>query len=126
MSEEIKSAIFRVFPFLIVLIVLFIRIQQKKINTQELFLIKPFSMKRFLVCTVGFVVFVLLTEFIFYKYGILEVDIWKHSWYPSIIRITGAVILAPIVEELVFRGVFLGMLIQKRKLIFLSYGDVCK
>lgn len=54
--------------------------------------------------TIGFLIFILLTEFTFYKLGILEIDKWNHPLYSSIIRIIGSVILAPIVEELIFKG----------------------
>ena len=63
--------------------------------------------------TIGFLIFILLTEFIFYKLGILEIDKWNHPLYPSIIRIIGSVILAPIVEELIFRGLILNALSKR-------------
>ena len=45
------------------------------------------------------------------KLEILEIDKWNHTLIPSAIRIVGAVILAPITEELFFRGIFLHKLV---------------
>ena len=115
MDVEFKSALFRVLPFAIILFILLLRIRQNKINPHELNLNKPHSANRFLLWTVGFLIFILLTEFAFYKLGILEIEKWNHPLYPSVIRIIGIVILAPIVEELIFRGLILNFL-TKRKL----------
>jgi len=113
MNEGIKSALFRALPFAIILFILIIRIRQNKINPKDLYISKPFSINRFLLWTIGFLIFILLTEFTFYKLGILEIDTWNHPLYPSIIRILGAVILAPIVEEFIFRGLILNVLSKR-------------
>lgn len=115
MNEEIKSALIRVLPFAVILFILFLRVSRGKPNAQDLYLNKPSSTNRFFLWTVGFLSFVLLTEFTFYKLGILDIDKWNHPLLPSIIRVLGAVILAPIAEELIFRGFILNML-TKRKL----------
>ena len=115
MNSEIRSALIRVLPFAIILFILILRIRQKKINPQDLYLQKPVSIKRFLLWTIGFLIFVLGVEFVLYQFGILEIDKWNHPLGSSIIRIAGAVILAPIAEELIFRGLILNVL-AKRKL----------
>ena len=89
MDVEFKSALFRVLPFAIILFILLLRIRQNKINPHELNLNKPHSANRFLLWTVGFLIFILLTEFAFYKLGILEIEKWNHPLYPSVIRIIG-------------------------------------
>lgn len=113
MNDEMRLAILRTLPFLIVICVIAILIKRKKIKPQELDLVKPFSVKHYLLWTLGFLTFTLLTEFFLSYFGILEVSKWKHSFSPSVILITGAVILAPIAEELLFRGLVLNALKKK-------------
>jgi membrane protease YdiL (CAAX protease family) len=116
MNEEIKSALIRVIPFVIILIGLLIATKRKKISTDDLGLKKPDSMNHYSLWTVGFLILILMVEFVLDKLGVLEIDKWNHPFYPSIIRIIGAVLLAPIAEELIFRGLILSKLINKVKL----------
>ncbi len=120
MNQEIKSAFIRILPFLGIIFILLLQIRRKKISPQDLFLQKPIAVKWFLLWTVGFLVYILLTEMILYKFGILEIDKWKHPLYASIIRIFGAVILAPIAEELIFRGLLLNLLVKRKMAIHLA------
>ena len=120
MNEEIKSALIRILPFLGIIFILLVQIRRKKINSQDLFLQKPISVKRFLLWTVGFLVYILLTESVLYNFGMLEIDKWKHPVSSSIIRILGAVILAPIAEELIFRGLVLNLLVKRKLVIHLA------
>lgn len=114
MNQEIKSAIIRILPFLGIIFILFLQIRWKKIKSQDLFLQKPISIKLFLIWTLGFLFFILLTEFFLHKFGVLEIYKWKHPLFSSIIRILGAVILAPIAEELIFRGLLLNVMVKRR------------
>jgi membrane protease YdiL (CAAX protease family) len=114
MDQEIKLALIRVLPFAIIIVALFVFVKQKKIKLHDLDINKPPSINRFCIWTVGFLIFILSTEFIFYKLGILEIDKWHHPLYPSIIRLLGAVLLAPVAEELIFRGLALNALIKRR------------
>ena len=120
MNEEIKSALIRILPFVVVLLVILIRIRQNKINPHDLSLNKPNSINRFLLWTVGFLIFILLTEITLYKLGILEIDKWNHPLYPSIIRILGTIVLAPVAEELIFRGLILNVLTKRNLNIHLA------
>ncbi len=113
MNVEIKSALIRVLPFAISLIVLFFATKKRKIEIDNFYLKTPSTINRFLFSVIGFIVFILVTEFSLYQFGILEIDKWRHSLYPSIIRVLGAVVLAPIAEELIFRGLILTKLIKK-------------
>lgn len=112
MNEEIKAAIIRVLPFVVLLTVFSIRVRQKKFNTAELGLQKPVSLIRSVWCWSAFLLFILASEFTLYHLGLLEADKWNHTLLPSVIRITGAVILAPIAEEILFRGILLNKLMQ--------------
>lgn len=112
MQNEILKSIVRVLPFLIVVVVITILIKKKKINPLEIDLQKPVSTGRFFACVMAFAAYTLLTEFVLYKMELLQVDAWKKSLLPSIIQIIGIVILAPIAEELLFRGLVLSKLIK--------------
>jgi membrane protease YdiL (CAAX protease family) len=114
MNPEIKSVLFRIIPFILVIFIIGLRIRQQKINRFDLSLNKPKSYSSFMLWTLGFLAFVLLTEYILFKLGILEADPWDHPLFSSILRITGMVILAPVAEELLFRGLLLNMLIKRK------------
>lgn len=113
MNEEIRSALLRVLPFAVIIVILFIAAKKRKIDIEDLYVKKPRSIKNYLIWVAGFMLFVLLIEFAFYKLGILVIDKWNHPFYASIIRILGAVILAPIAEEIIFRGLLLSRLTKK-------------
>ena len=115
MDKEISSALLRVLPFIVVITVIAIRLFIKHLSPQDIALKKPASVKRFLYWMLGFLAYVLLVEFTLYHFGILEIDKWNHPLISSIIRIAGAVIFAPIAEELLFRGILLNAL-EKWKL----------
>lgn len=113
MNEEIRSAFLRTAPFLVVILVLAILISRRKIRSQDIDLQKPDSLRSYLTWTVGFLIYALFIEFLLDAWGVLEVSKWDHSLKPSIILIFGAVVLAPIAEELLFRGLILDFL-EKR------------
>lgn len=115
MNKEIQMALLRVLPFIIVLFVVSLKIKQKKIIPQEIGLTKPKSTLASLLWIFGFIIFALLIEVFLYSKGLLEISAWNHPLLSSIIRITGAVLLAPVAEEILFRGMFLNFL-QKKKL----------
>jgi membrane protease YdiL (CAAX protease family) len=116
MTGELRSALLRVLPFAVVLVFLLLRIKKGKLQVEGLYLNPPPSRGQFWLWTFGFLIFVLLIELLLNTLGILEVSHWHHPWYSSLIRIFGAVILAPLTEELVFRGIILGMLARKMNL----------
>jgi membrane protease YdiL (CAAX protease family) len=114
MNTEIKSALIRVLPFVVILMTLLLAFKKGKITTIDLGLNKPSSTKRFFYWVIGFLVFALLVELVLYMMWLLEITPWRHPLFPSIIRIVGAVILAPIAEEFIFRGLLLNMLIKRK------------
>lgn len=115
MDKEISSALLRVLPFVVVIAVISIRLFVKHLSPHDIALQKPVSKKYAGYWIIGFLAYVLLVEFLLNHVCILEIDKWNHPVLSSIIRITGAVILAPIAEELLFRGIFLNVL-EKWKL----------
>jgi membrane protease YdiL (CAAX protease family) len=112
MSPEIKSALLRVVPFLIIPLVIAIGIRRKKFTSQQLGITPPSSYIKFFFWWLAFLLFTLLTEVTFYRLGILEVSHWHHDVPSSVIRLLGIIVLAPVAEELIFRGLFLHKLIQ--------------
>ena len=113
MNKEITTAILRVLPFAIALLILFLQKERDNIKTAELDLQSPNSWSRFAFCIISFLIFILTIEVILFKSGILEITKWNHPLFSSIIRIFGAVILAPVAEELIFRGLILSKLSKK-------------
>ena len=109
-----RLAIIRTLPFLVVVCVIGVLIKRGKIKSQDLDLVPPFSIKRFIVCTVGFLLFTLTVEYLLSAISILEVSKWHHTFLPSIILIIGATVVAPIAEELIFRGLILNVLAKRK------------
>jgi len=103
----------RVLPFVIALVFLGMAMKKGRIARDKIYLVQPASVARYLTWCVLFFVFILVTEFALAKVGLLGIDKWNHALIPSIIRIAGAVILAPLVEEIILRGVLLSKLIEK-------------
>ncbi len=112
MQNEILKSILKVLSFLIVVVVISVLIKKKKINPLDIDLQKPVSNGVFFTIVIGFAVYTLLTEFVLYKMDLLQVDAWRKSLLSSVIQITGIVILAPIAEELLFRGLILSRLLK--------------
>jgi membrane protease YdiL (CAAX protease family) len=120
MNPELKSALIRIIPFVFILLGLFIANKRKKVTVEDLGLQKPTSAKQYFSWIIGFLVLAVLIEFCLYQQGILEIDKWNHTLYPSILLIFGAVFLAPISEELIFRGLILTKLTQRKVNIHLA------
>ncbi len=113
MSELVKAFI-RILPFIILVIVICIRIKSGKLKPGEILLQKPVSAIHFLLWTSGFLLLICGIEFALYKANLLVIEPWKHTLLPSIVRIAGAVIFAPVAEEILFRGIILNKLLQKK------------
>ena len=107
MNPDLKSALLRVIPFAIIIFIMMMRLKLKKSTREELYLVKPLSLTSFLWWCGSFLILILVTECILYRFGLLEIVKWNHPPVGSVIRITGAVLLAPVAEELLFRGLFL-------------------
>ncbi len=114
--HEINSALVRVIPFAIVPVVFGILLKKGKISADLIALQRPASNRYFMLWLTGFLLLTLAIEYLLAGFGLLEIDKWNHASYAgSAIRIFGAVVLAPISEELLFRGMMLGKLLQSKK-----------
>jgi membrane protease YdiL (CAAX protease family) len=107
MRQELNFALLRVVPFVVILLVIAFRIRQKRTNPQDLYLHLPPSAGKAVAWWGAYLLFILATEAVLYRFGLLEITKWNHPLISSIIRISGAVVFAPIAEELLFRGVVL-------------------
>ena len=110
--NEILKVLIRILPFLVILLVIKIRLKQKKITTAELDLQEPNSIKKYFIWCVSFLLFCLITEYVLSLNGMLEVGKRSFNLIPSVLKIIGMVLIAPIAEELIYRGLFLNKLIS--------------
>ena len=108
--NEIVKVLIRILPFLVILFVIKIRIKQQKMTTAELDLQAPDSMRKYALWCMSFLAFCLITEYVLYLNGMLEVGKRSFNWIPSILKIVGMVLIAPIAEELLYRGLLLNKL----------------
>ena len=112
MSSETQSALIRVVAFLIIPVAMRVAIKRKKFTRHDIALNSPLSYSKFFLWWFGFLLFTVLTEITLYRFGILEVSRWHHNGVSAAIRLIGIIVLAPLSEELLFRGFFLHKLIQ--------------
>lgn len=118
MSDEVKSSIFRVLPFVVAGAVLLILLYKKRIKAESIDLRKPGSWRSFFLWCGFFLVYIFIEELIAFRYGYLVANPWHYGSVATVLRFTGMLVLAPFVEEILFRGLILNMLL-KRKLSFL-------
>jgi membrane protease YdiL (CAAX protease family) len=111
MSELLKILI-RILPFLIIIAVLTLRIKLAKLSKEELGLNSPINKFNSLIWCLSFFVFCVITEVTLFKLGLLEVRNYKFELLNSSLKILGMVIIAPIAEELLYRGLFLSKLLS--------------
>ena len=107
MDPEIKSVLFRVVPFLLIILFLGIAIFRGKLRPEDLYLKKPVSITASVLWISLFLLYMLITEYSLHHFGLLEVSPWTGDLLPSVIKIIGIIVLAPIAEELVFRAVLI-------------------
>ncbi len=89
-----------------------IAIRRKRFTAQDMGIASPISYQKFFLWWGLFLLFTILTEVALFRLGVLEVSPWNHGLPSSVIRLLGIIVLAPVAEELLFRGLFLHKLIQ--------------
>ena len=107
------NAFLRVAPFIVVLAVIAFRVRQGAIRPTDLGWQRPNS---FLAAAGWWLLFVavgLALELFLYYNGALELGGFKHTGIKAVLLIVGMILLAPVAEELLFRGMFLNWLTQK-------------
>ncbi len=108
----LKSLI-RVLPFVFALIAIFFAVKRGKIKSNEIDLVKPQRYTKMFLWIGLFFAYSLTAEILLLKYNVYSIKPWDYDIMSSIIRVLGAVLLAPVVEEIIFRGVLLSKLSQK-------------
>ena len=111
MNEHLKIVL-RILPFLVIIIVLMVRVKLGKLSKDDLGLRRPETNLKALIWCVSFFMFCILTELILFKLGLLEFKPHVFDLKTSSLKIVGMVLIAPIAEELLYRGLFLTKLIQ--------------
>ena len=111
MSDLLKILL-RTLPFLIIIIALMIRVKKGKISKDELGLRTPDTKLKAFIWWASFLVFCVATELTLYHFKLLEVKTHEFKILTSSVRILGMVLLAPIAEELLYRGLFLSKLMS--------------
>ena len=120
MDPEFWSGLTRVLPFIIVPVVIAIAIWKKRIMSVDTALQAPESIPKSFYWWGFFLFLVIVVEISLSRMGILEISPWHYNIPVSIIRIVGIVILAPIAEELLFRGLILHKLVKRKLNIHLA------
>lgn len=109
---ELTKTLIRILPFVVIIVVLVIRIKKGKLSQDNLGLNPPDTKLKALIWCVAFLVFCVLTELLLFYNGVLEVKSYEFNLINSSLKIAGMVIIAPIAEELLYRGLFLSKLIS--------------
>jgi len=109
--NELTKILLRVLPFLIIIVALTIRVKKGKISKDDLGIRMPDSNLKVLIWCFSFLTFCILTELILFQVGLLEFKSYEFAIRTSVLKIIGMVLIAPIAEELLYRGLLLTKLI---------------
>ncbi len=110
--NELTKILIRILPFLIIIIVLIIRVKKGKLSKDDLGIRQPETKLKALIWCFLFFMFCILTEFTLFQIGLLEFKNYEFDVRTSVLKIIGMVLIAPIAEELLYRGLFLTKLIK--------------
>jgi membrane protease YdiL (CAAX protease family) len=108
--KGLSSTLLQVVPFLFALAALYIATKKGRITRSDLALNRPRSRSAMIFWILGFAIIAVTVEILLYSYGLLEVKAWDYPVAVKVIRSIGIVLLAPITEELLFRGLILSKL----------------
>lgn len=100
-----NTVIIRLFSFALTLGIMFFAMRLKKLPIKETLALNKPNIKQTLWFVMAFIILISIEEFTLYKLGLLETGQWsEYSNFHILIRIFSICIVAPITEELVFRG----------------------
>lgn len=116
MNESV-GALLKIAPFIVALPALTIALKKGKINKDELGLNRPSSLSAFLFWILGFALFTVAAELFLYSQRLSDVQQWTYSIPAMLIRSLGILILAPLTEEILLRGLLLSKLRQRAPMI---------
>lgn len=113
MPIDLGPALIRIAPFIILIAVFALRIRQGKLSAEGLSLRWPERPWLAVILWAAFLAFMLLVETMLFSEGMLDLGGFKHDGISAALRIVGMIVLAPIAEELLFRGLLLNWLNKK-------------
>lgn len=109
------SSVLRIAPFAVILAVIALRVRFGGIQPADLGWQRPRSFPAAFGWWALFLAFALAVELLLYSYDELEIGGFKHTGFDASLRIFGMILLAPVAEELLFRGLFLNWLTRRLK-----------
>lgn len=110
MRSEALAALIRIAPFVVVLGVVWLRVHQNKLRPADLSLNRPVNWGAAITWWAAFLTYILVVEALLHGAGLLELGGFTHKGLPGALRIAGMVLLAPVAEEILFRGILLNWL----------------
>jgi membrane protease YdiL (CAAX protease family) len=108
--KEYFSSLLHVIPFILALAGIAVAVKRERVTKEELGLQRPRSLLSTALWIIGFMLFAVLVELTLYYNGLLQVNAWEIPKGVMILRIVGIMLLAPITEELLLRGLLLSKL----------------
>ncbi len=114
MDEELKSTLLRVVPIAFVIPIPFIVCKFKKFPFRETLALKWPPVKQILIWLCIYAVFAIINEFYYLQSEAFRSRAWDFELPVVIIRSIGIIVLAPVAEELIFRGLLFNRLSRLR------------
>ena len=111
--EGLRPTLLQTLPFALLLVVLAVVLKKRGKTREDLRLVWP-PLPVTAAWIGAFVVYAALLELVNRQLGMHEVVPWKYGPLVITIRVIGIVFLAPIAEELAFRGILLPRLAQTK------------
>jgi len=113
MSDQLGATLLQVLPFALTLLFLGIALKRGKIDSEATGLCAPRSWKHYIIWISAFFLYALSADLLLYQKGLLEIHKWHYPAGIAILRGFGAVLLAPLTEEILLRGILLSLLLKK-------------
>jgi len=107
------GALVRVAPFIILPAIVALRVRQGGVRLADIGWQRPRSWLAGFGWWLLFIAIAFGWEFLLFSHGQLEVGNFKHTGFAAALLIVGMLLLAPVSEELIFRGLFLNFLTRK-------------
>jgi hypothetical protein len=114
MTQDLKEILIRILSIPIGLIIAIVVLRLKRLSLKEHFGLTVPSKREALVWLLGFIPIIALNELYYYSLGLNEGRIWEYAPEVMIVRAVGIIILAPITEELLFRGLIFKVIADRR------------
>lgn len=110
MSDEAANTILHIAPYVVFLALFSMRVAQGRFDRTSLGLHAPKSARATTIWVLGFLFFAGIVEVGLSRFGLTEIEPWQFNYPWWLIRAAAIVVLAPICEEILFRGMLLNFL----------------